>query len=158
MIKRQWVRRYRDELPPSAERLMTESRRCTLRGASPAAAGTSEPLAGPVASASLVTSGTSEPLAGPEPSGSAVSSARSATADAPGSGRCQVSAVNDAIGALFAVYGVGILFISLFRRQQGNRQFFQEMGEDGLLLLTQKSTNKMLQYHQTHRSLSHRFI
>ncbi|KAL6705355.1 hypothetical protein ACN47E_007004 [Coniothyrium glycines] len=36
------------------------------------------------------------------------------------------------IGALFAVYGVGILFISLFRRQQGNKQFFSEIGEDGL--------------------------
>ena len=36
------------------------------------------------------------------------------------------------IGALFAVYGAGILFISLFRRQQGNRQFFAEIGEDGL--------------------------
>lgn len=36
------------------------------------------------------------------------------------------------IGALFAVYGAGILFISLFRRQQGNKQFFSEMGEDGL--------------------------
>ncbi|CAI9631103.1 hypothetical protein GT037_002673 [Alternaria burnsii] len=36
------------------------------------------------------------------------------------------------IGALFAVYGAGILFISLFRRQQGNKQFFSEVGEDGL--------------------------
>ncbi|KAG9195016.1 hypothetical protein G6011_00136 [Alternaria panax] len=36
------------------------------------------------------------------------------------------------IGALFAVYGTGILFISLFRRQQGNKQFFSEVGEDGL--------------------------
>jgi len=36
------------------------------------------------------------------------------------------------IGALFAVYGVGILFASLYRRHQGNRQFFSEMGEDGL--------------------------
>ena len=36
------------------------------------------------------------------------------------------------IGALFAVYGAGILFTSLFRRQQGNRQFFSEVGEDGL--------------------------
>ncbi|KAH6642515.1 hypothetical protein C7974DRAFT_302087 [Boeremia exigua] len=36
------------------------------------------------------------------------------------------------IGALFAVYGAGILFISLFRRQQGNKQFFSELGEDGL--------------------------
>ncbi|QDS76855.1 hypothetical protein FKW77_003362 [Venturia effusa] len=37
-----------------------------------------------------------------------------------------------AIGALFAIYGAGILGISLFRRQQGNKQFFSEMGEDGL--------------------------
>ena len=36
------------------------------------------------------------------------------------------------IGALFAVYGAGVLFASLFRRQQGNRQFFSEVGEDGL--------------------------
>ncbi|KAF1938377.1 hypothetical protein EJ02DRAFT_27654 [Clathrospora elynae] len=36
------------------------------------------------------------------------------------------------IGALFAVYGAGILGISLMRRQQGNKQFFSEMGEDGL--------------------------
>lgn len=36
------------------------------------------------------------------------------------------------IGALFAVYGTGVLIISIFRRQQGNRQFFSEIGEDGL--------------------------
>jgi hypothetical protein len=36
------------------------------------------------------------------------------------------------IGALFAVYGAGILCTSLFRRQQGNKQFFSEVGEDGL--------------------------
>ncbi|KAG8526254.1 uncharacterized protein KY384_000247 [Bacidia gigantensis] len=36
------------------------------------------------------------------------------------------------IGALFAVYGAGILLLSLFRRQQGNKQFFSEIGEDGL--------------------------
>ncbi|KAF2084720.1 hypothetical protein K490DRAFT_68477 [Saccharata proteae CBS 121410] len=36
------------------------------------------------------------------------------------------------IGALFAVYGTGVLFTSLFRRQQGNKQFFSEVGEDGL--------------------------
>ncbi|KAI9657128.1 MAG: hypothetical protein M1821_003294 [Bathelium mastoideum] len=36
------------------------------------------------------------------------------------------------IGALFAVYGTGVLFTSLFRRWQGNRQFFSEVGEDGL--------------------------
>lgn len=36
------------------------------------------------------------------------------------------------IGALFACYGTGILFASLFRRQQGNQQFFSEVGTDGL--------------------------
>ncbi|KAL9006887.1 MAG: hypothetical protein Q9188_000342 [Gyalolechia gomerana] len=36
------------------------------------------------------------------------------------------------IGALFAIYGSGILFTSLLRRQQGNKQFFSEIGEDGL--------------------------
>ncbi|KAF2428086.1 hypothetical protein EJ08DRAFT_651165 [Tothia fuscella] len=36
------------------------------------------------------------------------------------------------IGALFAVYGAGVLCTSLFRRQQGNMQFFSEVGEDGL--------------------------
>ena len=36
------------------------------------------------------------------------------------------------IGALFAIYGAGVLLISLFRRQQGNKQFFSEIGEDGL--------------------------
>ena len=36
------------------------------------------------------------------------------------------------IGALFAMYGAGVLLISLFRRQQGNKQFFSEVGEDGL--------------------------
>ncbi|KAF2793604.1 hypothetical protein K505DRAFT_361850 [Melanomma pulvis-pyrius CBS 109.77] len=36
------------------------------------------------------------------------------------------------IGALFAVYGAGILFTSLLRRHEGNKQFFSEMGEDGL--------------------------
>lgn len=35
-------------------------------------------------------------------------------------------------GALFAVYGAGILMISLFRRQQGNQQFFSGIGENGL--------------------------
>lgn len=37
-----------------------------------------------------------------------------------------------AIGALFAVYGTLVLIASLFRRYQGNKQFFQEIGEDGL--------------------------
>ncbi|KAL1306373.1 hypothetical protein AAFC00_005083 [Neodothiora populina] len=36
------------------------------------------------------------------------------------------------IGALFAVYGAGVLAVSAFRRAQGNRQFFSEVGEDGL--------------------------
>ncbi|CAI7613976.1 hypothetical protein N7533_013315 [Penicillium manginii] len=36
------------------------------------------------------------------------------------------------IGALFAIYGTGVLIIGLFRRSQGNRQFFAELGEDGI--------------------------
>ena len=36
------------------------------------------------------------------------------------------------IGALFALYGAGVLGVSAFRRAQGNRQFFSEVGEDGL--------------------------
>lgn len=36
------------------------------------------------------------------------------------------------IGALFAVYGMGMLIIGVFRRQQGNKQFFSEIGDDGL--------------------------
>ncbi|PNS14479.1 hypothetical protein CAC42_3765 [Sphaceloma murrayae] len=36
------------------------------------------------------------------------------------------------IGALFAVYGAGVLGVSLFRRMEGNRQFFSEIGENGL--------------------------
>lgn len=36
------------------------------------------------------------------------------------------------IGALFATYGVGILLVSLYRRYEGNRQFFSELGEDGM--------------------------
>lgn len=36
------------------------------------------------------------------------------------------------LGALFAVYGAGVLACSAFRRMQGNRQFFSEVGEDGL--------------------------
>lgn len=36
------------------------------------------------------------------------------------------------IGALFAIYGAGVLVIGLFRRQQGNKQFFSEMGDDGV--------------------------
>jgi len=36
------------------------------------------------------------------------------------------------IGALFAAYGAGVLAVSAYRRMQGNRQFFSEVGEDGL--------------------------
>lgn len=36
------------------------------------------------------------------------------------------------IGALFALYGTGILLTSLFRRQQGNKEFFSEIGDDGI--------------------------
>lgn len=36
------------------------------------------------------------------------------------------------IGALFAIYGTGVLIIGLIRRSQGNRQFFSELGEDGI--------------------------
>ncbi|KAH8815275.1 hypothetical protein F5884DRAFT_663471 [Xylogone sp. PMI_703] len=36
------------------------------------------------------------------------------------------------IGALFAAYGAGILLVSMYRRYEGNRQFFSEVGEDGL--------------------------
>ena len=35
------------------------------------------------------------------------------------------------IGALFAVYGVGVLLVSAYRRQQGNKQFFTETGHGG---------------------------
>ncbi|KAI9803545.1 MAG: hypothetical protein M1825_001888 [Sarcosagium campestre] len=35
------------------------------------------------------------------------------------------------IGALFAVYGFGVLFVSLYRRRQGNKQFFSDVDEDG---------------------------
>ncbi|KAI9803943.1 MAG: hypothetical protein M1833_000224 [Piccolia ochrophora] len=35
------------------------------------------------------------------------------------------------IGALFAAYGFGVLFASIFRRQQGNKQFFSDVDEDG---------------------------
>lgn len=36
------------------------------------------------------------------------------------------------IGALFAVYGAGVLTIGLFRRQQGNKQFFSHVDDDGV--------------------------
>lgn len=41
-------------------------------------------------------------------------------------------AAHTAAGALFAVYGAGVLAVSAFRRMQSNRQFFTEVGEDGL--------------------------
>lgn len=36
------------------------------------------------------------------------------------------------IGALFATYGAGILMVSLYRRYEGNRQFFSEIDGDGM--------------------------
>lgn len=36
------------------------------------------------------------------------------------------------IGALFATYGAGILMVSVYRRYEGNRQFFSEIGDDGM--------------------------
>ncbi|TVY36389.1 hypothetical protein LSUB1_G004764 [Lachnellula subtilissima] len=36
------------------------------------------------------------------------------------------------IGALFATFGAGILLVSMYRRYEGHRQFFSEVGEDGL--------------------------
>jgi hypothetical protein len=36
------------------------------------------------------------------------------------------------IGALFATYGAGILGVSMYRRYEGNRQFFSEVGDDGM--------------------------
>lgn len=36
------------------------------------------------------------------------------------------------IGALFAIYGAGVLLVGAYRRQQGNKQFFNDVGEDGL--------------------------
>lgn len=35
------------------------------------------------------------------------------------------------IGALFAVYGAGVLAVSWYRRYQGNQQFFSEVGQGG---------------------------
>jgi hypothetical protein len=35
------------------------------------------------------------------------------------------------IGALFAAYGAGVLIVSLYRRQQGNRMFFHEVDDEG---------------------------
>lgn len=36
------------------------------------------------------------------------------------------------IGALFAIYGTAVLMLAAYRRKQGNRQFFSEVGEDGV--------------------------
>ncbi|RVX66791.1 hypothetical protein B0A52_08984 [Exophiala mesophila] len=36
------------------------------------------------------------------------------------------------IGALFALYGAGVLAVSAYRRQQGNKQFFSDVGPEGL--------------------------
>ena len=36
------------------------------------------------------------------------------------------------IGALFALYGFGILCVGAFRRQQGNKQFFTELSGEGV--------------------------
>lgn len=36
------------------------------------------------------------------------------------------------IGALFATYGAGVLMVSLYRRYEGNRQFFSEIDGDGM--------------------------
>lgn len=35
------------------------------------------------------------------------------------------------IGALFAAYGGGVMLISLYRRYEGNRQFFTDTDETG---------------------------
>ncbi|KAI1244068.1 hypothetical protein MGN70_013937 [Eutypa lata] len=36
-----------------------------------------------------------------------------------------------AIGALFAVYGAAVMLCAIYRRYQGNSQFFSTFGEDG---------------------------
>ncbi|CAG8956093.1 hypothetical protein HYFRA_00011877 [Hymenoscyphus fraxineus] len=36
------------------------------------------------------------------------------------------------IGALFATYGAGILLVSMYRRYEGNRQFFSEVDDAGM--------------------------
>lgn len=35
------------------------------------------------------------------------------------------------IGVLFSIYGMGVLVLSIVRRQQGNSQFFTDVAEDG---------------------------
>lgn len=37
------------------------------------------------------------------------------------------------IGALFAVYGTAILLVAMYRRHEGQRQFFTKESADGLL-------------------------
>lgn len=37
------------------------------------------------------------------------------------------------IGALFAVYGTAILLVAIYRRYEGQRQFFTKESADGLL-------------------------
>ncbi len=36
-----------------------------------------------------------------------------------------------AIGALFGAYGAAVLLVSIYRRYEGNKQFFNEDGLDG---------------------------
>ncbi|CAI4216687.1 unnamed protein product [Parascedosporium putredinis] len=36
-----------------------------------------------------------------------------------------------AIGALFAVYGAAVMLVAIYRRYEGNRQFFSHMETDG---------------------------
>jgi hypothetical protein len=56
--------------------------------------------------------------------------------------------------ALFAIYGTGVLIIGLFRRSQGNRQFFSEIGEDGIhrhkildMVAGSRATTQKVPYH-----------
>jgi hypothetical protein len=35
------------------------------------------------------------------------------------------------IGALFATYGAGVMLVGMYRRYEGNRQFFTDVGDDG---------------------------
>jgi len=38
------------------------------------------------------------------------------------------------IGALFAVYGAAVMGVAIYRRYEGNRQFFAEGKEDGSII------------------------
>ncbi|KAI9171475.1 hypothetical protein HJFPF1_00958 [Paramyrothecium foliicola] len=38
-----------------------------------------------------------------------------------------------AIGALFAAYGAAVLIVAIYRRYEGNRQFFVSASENGIL-------------------------